>query len=93
MATIYLKHGLSEGTDFLQRASNAQQEIDLQERACALCANAGLANGSLERSNCVADQVAKHRRPERADPSPGFRQKSSVTCRKNVLGDVTCTED
>lgn len=92
MASIYLKNGLPQGVEFLQRASTAQQEIDLQERACAACANAGLPNGSLERSNCVADQVAKNRRPESAPPS--FQPKRSVTCRKNAIdGSMTCTED
>lgn len=93
MASLALKAGLPQGVNYLQRASAAQQEIDLQERACTVCANAGLQNSSLERSNCIADQVAKNRRPESAPP-PSFQPKRSVTCRKNPIdGSLTCTED
>jgi hypothetical protein len=85
MAADMLSAGSDRGLEYLQLASDAQREITIRENACAVCASAGFPDGSLQRNNCIADQVARNRPPVRPRPA-----ETTTECKPDYIGGFTC---
>lgn len=89
-ASTMMRHGDDTGLEYLQLANEAQREIGVREAACVVCGKAGFAEGTIERANCIADQVAKNRPPRRPSAPAAKKIETITECQPDFLGGFSC---